>query len=45
MLEVGYCLIDIVIVYENESGVGEVICELGILREDIFIIIKVWNDD
>lgn len=45
MLEVGYCLIDIVVVYKNEEGVGKVLKNVLVNREELFIIIKLWNDD
>lgn len=45
MLEVGYCLIDIVAVYKNEEGVGKVLKNVLVNREELFIIIKLWNDD
>lgn len=44
-LELGYRSIDTATIYENESGVGEAICESGVPREELFITTKVWNDD
>lgn len=44
-LEVGYRSIDTATVYGNERGVGKAIRESDILREDIFLTTKVWNDD
>ena len=44
-LEIGYRSIDTATVYGNERGVGKAIRESGILREDIFLTTKVWNDD
>lgn len=41
----GYCSIDIVVVYKNEEGVGIGIKEFGVVREEFFIILKVWNED
>lgn len=43
-IELGYRHIDTAAFYENESGVGEGIRRSGILREDIFVVSKVWND-
>jgi diketogulonate reductase-like aldo/keto reductase len=44
-LEIGYRSIDTASVYRNERGVGKAIRESVILREDIFLTTKVWNDD
>ncbi|MEM6630485.1 MAG: aldo/keto reductase [Bacteroidota bacterium] len=44
-LEVGYRSIDTASIYKNETGVGEVIKQSGIPREEIFLTTKVWNDD
>ena len=44
-LETGYRSIDTAAVYGNERGVGKAVRESGILREDIFLTTKVWNDD
>lgn len=43
-LEIGYRSIDTATVYGNERGVGKMIRESRIPREDIFLTTKVWND-
>lgn len=40
VLKIGYRYIDIVIMYGNELDIGRVIRDLGILREEIFVIFK-----
>lgn len=44
-IELGYRHIDTAAIYNNEEGVGLGIKESGILREDIFVVSKVWNAD
>jgi diketogulonate reductase-like aldo/keto reductase len=44
-LEIGYRSIDTATVYGNERGVGKMIRESSIPREDIFLTTKVWNID
>ena len=44
-LEAGYRHIDTASIYGNEAGVGRVIRESGIPREEIFVTSKVWNRD
>jgi diketogulonate reductase-like aldo/keto reductase len=44
-LESGYRHIDTAAVYGNEQSVGEGIRESGVLRRDIFLTTKLWNDD
>lgn len=44
-LEVGYRHIDTAAVYGNEADVGEAIRRSGLLREDVFVTTKLWNDD
>lgn len=48
-LKVGYRLIDTASAYGNEDAVGKginkAILELGIKREDIFVVTKLWNAD
>ncbi|MDT0687433.1 aldo/keto reductase [Autumnicola psychrophila] len=44
-LEIGYRHIDTASMYKNEEGVGEAIRSSGILRDEIFVTTKVWNDD
>lgn len=41
-LNVGYRLIDTAQAYFNEEGVGNAISKSGILRQDIFLVTKVW---
>lgn len=43
-IETGYRLIDTAAVYKNEEGVGKAIKASGIMREELFITTKVWND-
>lgn len=43
-LEVGYRHIDTAAVYGNEKSVGEGIKASGVMREDIFLTTKLWND-
>ena len=40
----GYRHVDTATIYKNESGVGAGFRESGLLREDVFITTKVWND-
>lgn len=44
VFEIGYCYIDIVVIYGNEEGVGVVIVFLGILWDELFVMMKFWND-
>jgi len=44
-LSAGYRHIDTATVYQNEKSVGRAIRESGLLREEIFLTTKVWNDD
>ena len=44
-LEIGYRSLDTATVYGNERGVGKMIRESSIPREDIFLTTKVWNID
>jgi methylglyoxal/glyoxal reductase len=44
-LESGYRHIDTASFYNNEEDVGVAIGESGVLRPDIFVTTKVWNDD
>ncbi|MDT0645161.1 aldo/keto reductase [Zunongwangia sp. F260] len=44
-LEIGYRHIDTASMYKNEEGVGEAIRSSGVLRDEIFVTTKVWNDD
>lgn len=41
-LNVGYRLIDTAQAYFNEEGVGNAISKSGIVRQDIFLVTKVW---
>ncbi|MBW9201137.1 aldo/keto reductase [Bacteroidales bacterium SW299] len=41
-LNVGYRLIDTAQAYFNEEGVGNAISKSGIVRQDVFLVTKVW---
>ncbi|HSK32090.1 MAG TPA: aldo/keto reductase, partial [Propionicimonas sp.] len=47
-LRTGYRLVDCASVYANEHLIGpvlaETMAELGLAREDVFVVSKVWND-
>lgn len=43
-LACGYRLIDTATAYGNEAGVGKVIKESGVPRNELFITTKIWND-
>jgi diketogulonate reductase-like aldo/keto reductase len=44
-LDCGYRHIDTASIYENETGVGKGIKESNVLREEVFVVSKVWNTD
>lgn len=44
-LEAGYRHIDTAKIYGNEASVGKAIRDSGVVREDIFITTKLWNQD
>jgi diketogulonate reductase-like aldo/keto reductase len=44
-LEVGYRHVDTAALYGNEEGVGKVVRDSGIARDEIFVTTKVWNSD
>jgi len=44
-LKAGYRHIDTAAIYKNEDAVGKAIKESGVLRQDIFVTTKLWNDD
>jgi diketogulonate reductase-like aldo/keto reductase len=44
-LQAGYRSIDTATYYQNEHRVGQVVAEIGIPREEIFLTSKVWNTD
>ncbi len=44
-LELGYTLIDTASLYGNEKEIGEAIKKTKVLRDDMFITTKVWNND
>lgn len=44
-IKTGYRLIDTAMIYANESGVGQVIKDCGVPREELFITTKLWNSD
>lgn len=43
-LEVGYRHIDTAAIYGNEEGVGQAIASSGVLRDELFVTTKLWND-
>ena len=43
-LKVGYRHVDTAQIYRNEVGVGRAIADSGLVREEIFLTTKVWND-
>ncbi|MDO4432836.1 MAG: aldo/keto reductase [Aerococcaceae bacterium] len=43
-LKVGYTHVDTAQIYGNEVSVGRAIADSGLVREDIFLTTKVWND-
>jgi len=43
-LDIGYRHIDTAQIYENETEVGQAIKNSSVLREDIFLVTKVWRD-
>ena len=44
-LRIGYRHIDTASFYGNEEGVGIAIKESGVLREEIFLVSKIWNSE
>lgn len=44
-LRIGYRSIDTAAFYDNEEGVGRVVRESEVSREELFITTKVWNTD
>jgi diketogulonate reductase-like aldo/keto reductase len=44
-LESGYRMIDTASIYGNEADVGEAIRRSGLVRSEVFVTTKVWNDD
>ncbi|WP_310549839.1 aldo/keto reductase [Paenibacillus glufosinatiresistens] len=44
-LEMGYRSIDSAALYGNEAEVGRAIRNSGIVRKELFVTTKVWNDD
>lgn len=44
-IEAGYRSIDTAAVYGNEGGVGKALNASGLLREELFVTTKLWNDD
>ena len=44
-LEAGYRHVDTAMIYGNEEGVGKAIASSSLMREEIFITTKVWNED
>lgn len=44
-LQAGYRLIDGAKLYRNEQGMGQAVRDADILREEIFVTSKLWNDE
>lgn len=44
VLDVGYCVFDMVYFYGNEKVLGSVLKYLNVERDELFIIFKFWND-
>ena len=44
-LDVGYRSIDTARIYRNEDGVGRVLAQTDVSRDELFVTTKVWNDD
>jgi len=44
-LDAGYRHIDTAKLYGNEAAVGEAVRESGLLRDEVFVTTKLWNDD
>jgi diketogulonate reductase-like aldo/keto reductase len=44
-LETGYRLVDTASFYRNEEEVGRAVRDSAVLREEVFITTKLWNDD
>ncbi len=44
-LDAGYRHVDTAAVYKNEEGVGQGILESSVVREEVFVVSKVWNSD
>jgi len=44
-LEIGYRHIDTASYYRNEEDVGKAVRDSAILREEVFIVTKLWNSD
>lgn len=43
-ISAGYRMIDTASVYKNEESVGRAIAKCGVLRKDLFITSKIWNN-
>lgn len=44
-LDLGYRHVDTATLYRNEAEVGEAVRESGLLRDEVFVTTKLWNDD
>lgn len=44
-LDTGYRSIDTARIYGNEEGVGRVLAQTDLSRDELFVTTKVWNDD
>lgn len=43
VVDVGYCLFDMVLFYYNEKEFGDFFVLSGLKRDEFFVIIKMWN--
>ena len=41
-LRVGYRMVDTAQAYHNEEGVGQAVAKSGILREELFLVVKMF---
>lgn len=44
-IKAGYRHIDCAAAYGNEKSVGDAIRKSGVVREELFVTSKLWNDD
>jgi 2,5-diketo-D-gluconate reductase A len=43
--DAGYRHVDTAALYRNEVGVGQAVRDSGMLRDEVFVTTKLWNDD
>jgi diketogulonate reductase-like aldo/keto reductase len=43
--EAGYRHVDTARIYGNEDGVGRAVAASGLMRDEVFVTTKLWNDD